>query len=287
MVEIDIAPNLFSGSFVVSWHGFFTFIAVVTAVVLVARWAPLRGIDPDDILSIAIWAIVGGVVGARVVHVIDNWTDLYQDNPVQVLYIWNGGIGIWGAILGGFLAGAAYSLLKKHPVGVIADLTAPVMLLSQTIGRLGDIVNGEHCAKATDLFFGFVWTHAETAARSCASGFGTIEAQPVIAYQMIWNLLALAVIWRLRGRLKPDGMLFVLYLALYSVGRFAISFAREDRIWALGMQEAHYVALLVLAVTVPILVIKARFRERTEEAPAVVERGTRAERRRRARARGA
>ena len=288
MIEINISPSLLSFDFVqtwvVSWHGFFSFIAVASAVILVGRWAPLRGVDPDDIYSIAIWAIIGGVIGARLVHVVDNWSDIYVQRPSQILAIWSGGIGVWGGILGGFMGGSIYALIAKHPVGLIADLTAPVMLYSQTIGRLGDIVNGEHCANATDLFFGMRWIHPETVARICANGF-TTDVQPVIVYQMAWNILALAIVWRLRGRLKPDGMLFALYLALYSVGRFGVSLMREDRVWALGLQEAHYIALLVLVVTVPLLAYKARFvpREPALETAAVTDRRSRAERRRRRR----
>ena len=258
MIEIDIGPFLISsGSFLLSWHGFFTFIAVATAVYLVGRWAPAKGIEPDDIYSIAIWAILGGIVGARLVHVIDN-LGFYQYNPLQILYIWSGGIGIWGGIIGGFIGGAGYSLIAKHPVGVIADLTAPALLLVQSIGRLGDIVNGEHCARAaTEFILAFNWIRPESDARVCANGVG-VPVQPVIAYEMLWNLAALFVIWKLRDRLKPDGMLFALYLALYSVGRFMVTFLRQDKVWALGLQEAQFIAILVLLITVPLLVIKAR-----------------------------
>ncbi len=258
MIEIDIGPFLISsGSFLLSWHGFFTFIAVATAVYLVGRWAPAKGIEPDDIYSIAIWAILGGIVGARLVHVIDN-LGFYQYNPLQILYIWSGGIGIWGGILGGFIGGAGYSLIAKHPVGVIADLTAPALLLVQSIGRLGDIVNGEHCARAaTEFILAFNWIRPESDARVCANGVG-VPVQPVIAYEMLWNLAALFVIWKLRDRLKPDGMLFALYLALYSVGRFMVTFLRQDKVWTLGLQEAQFIAILVLLITVPLLVIKAR-----------------------------
>ena len=110
MIEIDIGPNLFSVNFIstwiVSWHGIFSFIAVGSAVFLVGRRAPLKGINSDDIYSIAIWAILGGVLGARIVHVIDNWADVYQQRPIQVLYFWSGGVAIWGGILGGFIGGA-------------------------------------------------------------------------------------------------------------------------------------------------------------------------------------
>jgi phosphatidylglycerol:prolipoprotein diacylglycerol transferase len=257
MVEIEIGPNLASFSaFVLSWHGFFSFIAVATAVFLVGRWAPLRGIHPDDIYSIAIWAIIGGIVGARAVHVIDHWS-FYQNTPGQIVAIWSGGIGLWGGILGGFIGGATYSLWRKHPVGVIADLTAPALLMVQSIGRLGDIVNGEHCANAWDFALGFVWQNPASDAGRCVNGIG-VSVQPVIAYEIIWNMLALVVIWKLRDRIRPEGMLFALYLALYSIGRFGITFFREDPVWAFGMQEAQYISLLVLAITVPLLLIKAR-----------------------------
>ena len=240
-----------------SWHGFFSFIAVATAVYLVGRWAPMKAIDPDDIYSIAIWAILGGIIGARIVHVVDNW-GFYQYNPLQIFFIWKGGIGIWGAILGGFIGGAAYALVQKHPVGVIADLTAPSLLLVQSIGRIGDIVNGEHCARvATEFILAFNWIRPESDARVCANGVG-VPVQPVIAYEMLWNLGALFIIWKLRDRIKPDGMLFALYLALYAVGRFFVTFLRQDKVWTLGLQEAHFIAILVLAITIPLLVIKAR-----------------------------
>ena len=280
MNEIDIAPNLFAGAITISWHGLFSFVAVTAAVFLVGRWAPLRNVNPDDVYSIAIWAIIGGVIGGRLVHVFDHW-ELYKYNLVETLAIWNGGIGLWGGPLGGFIGGVSYASLVNYrrrkrreradsrgdaqeasrnqhiPIGAIADITAPAMLLVQTIGRLGDIVNGEHCSKATDWFLGFIWTHPDSLARHCANGFSN-AVQPAILYEMVWNMLALAVVWNLRGRLKPDGMLFALYLALYAAGRFAITFSREDRVWALGLQEAQYIALLVLAITVPLLIARAR-----------------------------
>ena len=325
MIEIDIGPNMFSsGSFVLSWHGFFSFVAVATAVFLVGRWARFRGVLADDIYTIAVWAIVGGVLGARLVHVVDHWGSFYQDNPVQIIAVWRGGIGLWGGILGGFVGGVAATVIMNRfrvgrrarlerrlrqardaaeraeleeeigrsqhlPIGAIADLTAPAMLFVQTIGRVGDIVNGEHCAKATEMFLGFIWTSPDSDARSCENGVG-VSVHPVIAYEMIWNLLSLAVIWKLRGRLRPDGMLFALYLALYSVGRFAITFAREDRVWSLGLQEAQYIAILIVLITVPLLVVKGRWTGAGETAaaePASPPRqaGTRAERRRRGRRR--
>jgi len=288
MITVDIHPNLFSGdfvgSFVVSWHGFFSFVAVAVAVILVGRWAAMKDIDPDAIYSIAIWVIVGGVIGARFVHVIDNW-NIYQADPAQILAVWSGGIGLWGGILGGFIGGATYSYFAKHPIGEVADLTAPVLPFVQSIGRLGDIVNGEHCAKPLDFFLAMRWSNTESPAVQCASGgAGNLDfVHPVIIYEMAWNMLSFGILWLFRGRLKPNGMLFALYLALYAVGRFTVTFFREDKIWGFGMQEAHYIALLVLVITVPLLVARGRLVSKVAMAGADISgriRGTRAERRR-------
>ena len=105
----------------------------------------------------------------------------------------------------------------------------------------------------------------------------------MIAYEMIWNLISLFVVWKLRGRLRPDGMLFAVYLVLYSGGRFFVTFLREDKIWALGLQEAQYISLLVLLITVPLLAIKARaapVEQVSDAIPSIITKGTRAERRR-------
>ena len=285
MIEIVVSPNLASpGAFVLSWHGIFSFIAVVTAVFLVGRWAPSKGIDPDTIYSVAIFAIIGGVVGSRVVHVLDN-ASFYWSNPADVFALWRGGIAIWGGVLGGFLAGAAYALWAKLPVGIISDLTAPALMLAYNIGRLGDIVNGEHCAKATELFWGFVYTNPASDARRCENGVG-VAIHPAIAYEIVWNFIALVILWKLRGRIRPDGMLFALHLIFYSVGRFAISFARtEPNTYAFDLLQAQIIALLIIGAMGVLMAVKARpipVGEVVDEPdPAPRPRGTRAQRRRR------
>ena len=271
MIEIEAAPYLLKfGTFILSWHGVFSFIGVAGAVFLVGRWARFYGIDSDDIYSIAEWAIISGVIGARLVHVVDN-LDYYIENPGLIVAVWSGGIGVWGGILGGFIGGIAYALVVKQPAWIIADITAPALLLAQTIGRLGDIVNGEHCANATDLFYGFIWSHQSSPAVYCANGI-VASVQPVIAMEIVWNLCSLFVLWKMRERIVPSGMLFALYLSLYSVGRFMISFLREDRVWfdPLGLQEAHFIALLVLAIVVPVLAFRARLSPKEEVRDTII-----------------
>ena len=263
MIHIGMNPTMFEiGGLILTWHGFFAFIAVVVGVFLVARWASKEGIVTDVVYSTATWAIIGGIVGARMVHVIDRW-DLYKDNPVEILFIWIGGIALFGAILGGFVGGALYARLHNYPIGKLADLIAPAMLVGQFIGRIGDIINGEHVSKLTDLSWGFVYTHPNSLSNR---EHGLAASHPVIAYEMIWDALAFGALWWLRGRIMPDGMLFALYLALYSFGRFFITFLRLDKVWFAGLQEAQVISIIILFITVPLLVYRGRWNLWGEES---------------------
>ena len=174
-IGIGISPNLIStGSFILSWHGVFTFIAVATAVYLVVRWGTREGMVADVLYSASMWAIIGGVIGARVLHVIDFWDEVYQHDFVSIFQVWQGGIAIFGAISGGFVGGSLYLLIRNSrwflalwrpfspvlgepnkadlpSIGRLADVTAPALLVAMAIGRIGDIINGEHFAKVTDL----------------------------------------------------------------------------------------------------------------------------------------
>ena len=281
-IKIGIDPEMFElGPFVLTWHGFVTFISVAVAVFLVGRWAKRDGMDTDAVYSIAVWCIIGGIIGTRVLHVIDLWGEVYGDDPAQILRIWEGGITIYGAILGGFVGGATYMVIRNHPtylrlwnfvfrasklekaplpsVGRLADLATPAILITMALGRVGDIINGEHFAKATTLPWSIIYTHPKTEAIYAANRLNALVAShPAVAYELLMDLAILAVIWPLRNRIRPPGMFFALYLGTYSLGRFFISFLRLDKEWAIGLNEAQFVAIVVLAITIPLLLLKAQ-----------------------------
>lgn len=289
-IEIPFDPNIISsGGFTLSWHGLLSFVGVAVAVYLIARWAKRDGIEPDVVYNTAIWAILGGIIGARIVHVADNW-HLYSNDLGSVFAIWSGGIGLWGAILGGWLAGVAYAYVAKYPIGKLMDLAAPAMLIGQSVGRIGDIINGEHWSRATELPWGWFFSHPESPGRIGAIrlfGDGDQPVHPTVFYEIIWNMVSLAIVWKLRGRLKPDGSIWMLYLTLYAIGRFSVQWLRLDPVKFWGLQEAHIIAILVLLVTIPYLVLKTRFVKPGEEPddPSSQRPTTRRERRERARER--
>ncbi len=286
-IKIPFDPNIISGSnFALSWHGLLSFVGVAVAVYLVARWARKEKLDADMVYNTAIWAIIGGIVGARIVHVTDQW-ELYKNNLGDLFAIWSGGIGLWGAIIGGWVAGMIYARVSGYPVGKLMDLTAPAMLISQTIGRVGDIINGEHWSTATDLPWGWYFTHPDSPGRDGAQRLlGDPEApvHPAVVYEMIWNMLLLGLLFRLKGRLRPDGSLWMVYIALYALGRFLIQFIRLDDVKFWGLQQAHIIAILVWLVAVPFIVWKTRFKRPGDADGGPVPQGTtRAERRRKLR----
>ena len=283
-ISIGINPNLLDfGGFVLSWHGFLTFVAVATSVFLVVRWGSRAGLDADSIYSVAVWCIVGGVIGSRLLHVVPLWGEIYRHDPASIFYVWRGGVTIYGAILGGFVGGALYITIRNSAwylsfwgryfgflgeakaaplpgVGHLADIAAPALLLSQAIGRVGDIINGEHFGSATDLPWGVIYTHPNS------PGFALAASHPAVAYELLMDLALLAVLWPLRKRFRPQGMFFALYLASYSVGRFFLSFLREEFKEYGGLNEAQIIALVVMAVTIPLLVFKAKL-VRPEDSP--------------------
>lgn len=269
-IEIPFDPNISGGGgFALSWHGFLSFVAVAAAVWLVARSARRDPtILPDMVYNTAIWGIIGGIIGARIVHVADNW-DFYGNNLSEVFAVWEGGIGLWGGILGGWLGGITYAYITKYPVGKLMDLAAAPLLLAQTIGRIGDIINGEHISHTTNLPFAWYFTHEDSPARAgnlTAHGDPDAATHPAVVYEMIWNIIGLFLLYKLRDRLKPHGSLFMFYLAYYSLGRFMIQFIRLDKAYFAHLQEAHLIAIGVMVISVTFIVWKVRWRTAEEIA---------------------
>jgi len=261
-IEIPFNPNLVAGgNLSLSWHGLLSFVGVAAAIWMVSRAAKRDGLDQDLVYNTAIFGIIGGIIGARLVHVFDNW-DIYGSDPGRIFAIWSGGIGLWGGILGGWIAGAAYAWIAKAPVGKFMDIAAPAMFVAQTIGRMGDIINGEHWSRALDLAWGWYFTHPDSPARIGAERFfGDPErpVHPTVVYEMIWNMIGLFLITKLRGKLKPDGSIWMVYVTWYSIGRFSIQYLRLDDVKFWGLQEAHIIAILVLSFTIPYMIKNLRW----------------------------
>ncbi len=251
MINIGMDPILVTlGPFSISWHGLFMAVAIAVGVWLPTRLAARAGLSADTLFSMAIFGVIGGLIGARLVHVIDYWS-FYSANPGAILAIWQGGLAIWGGILGGTLAALIFARISGFPFAPIADQSALGLILAQAIGRIGDIINGEHFSTATGLPWGVIYTHPNSPA------YGRPPTHPAVAYELLMDLFIFGMLWKLLGRIRPDGSLFLLYLILYSVGRFFLSFLRLDSNTVfLSLSQPQWISLLVLLVAIPLLVFQ-------------------------------
>lgn len=249
MITIALDPNLHIGSLTIAWHGLTNLLAVAVGVWVPARLARGAGLISEQLYSLALWAVPGGIVGARLTHVIDSWSALYARDFWAVFALWNGGLGLYGAIIGGALTGVAYAKARGLPLGRTADLCAFGLICGQIVGRIGCAINGDAYGTPTTLPWGLLYTHPDAFAPPGVPG------HPAPVYEMLWDALVLAALWRWRGRLKMPGALFYLYLALYALGRFFITFVRGDRVIFLGLQQAHIISLALLLLAVPAFII--------------------------------
>ncbi|QCB93474.1 prolipoprotein diacylglyceryl transferase [Cellulomonas shaoxiangyii] len=215
------------GPFPLRAYAFAILLGIVAAAVITRRrWAE-RGGDPETVLDIAYWAVPFGIVGGRIYHVLSS-PDAYfgpGGDPVRALFIWEGGLGIWGAVA--FGAVGAWIGCRRHGVRLapFADALAPGLLVAQAIGRLGNWFNQELFGGPTTLPWGLQIDDAHLPA-----GFepGTLF-HPTFLYEMLWNLAAAALlVWLDRRFRLGHGRVFWLYVALYCAGRLWIEMLRID-----------------------------------------------------------
>ena len=238
MITIGIDPVIFSiGHFSIRWYSVMIAVAIVVASIVGMRETRRRGIPEDDVYSLLTWGIIAGIIGARLFHVIDK-LDYYLQNPAAILAFQEGGLAIFGAIICGAAVAVLYCTRRKISVGALLDSAAPALILGQAIGRVGCMVNGDVFGTPTDLPWGVAYTHPN----SLAPQLG-VPGHPAAGYELIWDLIVFGILWRIRKRALPGGMLFVAYIGLYSIGRFVITFYREDLIVMAGLTQAQLIAL--------------------------------------------
>ena len=251
MIAITLNPTLVHlGPFALTWHGLFA-AAGIAAGLSLSLWVARRdGFPEDPVLNVAPWAILSGMLGARMLHVVDNW-DIYVQEPIKILQINEGGIGLFGAIVGGSLGGWAAARAMGFSIAPIADIAAPGLLIGQAVGRIGDIINGEHLSIATSLPWGTMYLHPD----SPGSRF---PVQPAVGYELILDLAILGIVMFVKRRLPTAGMTYWTYLILYSLGRFILSFLRLDPVRVAGLQVSQFVALITFYVAIFVIVRLAR-----------------------------
>jgi phosphatidylglycerol:prolipoprotein diacylglycerol transferase len=249
MITIDIDPVIFSiGHFMLRWYSLIVVTAIITGVWFTAREAERKGFKKENIYDSALYVVLAGLLGARLFHVLDHWPDEFAANPIRALYIWEGGLAIWGAVIGGLIAVALIAWRRNWRLPALLDAAAPGLVLAQAIGRVACIITGDAMGKATNGPFGFAYSSPN--AMVPQSG---VYYTPMPVYEIIANLGIFALLWQLRKRNWPDGLLFLVYLSLYSLMRFSLAFTSSYQIIALGLTQSQIVALLMLVIVMPLL----------------------------------
>lgn len=239
-------PEIFRiGPLVIRWYGVLIAAAIVLGLQLSQWLAKFRRVKPEDISDLAIWLVIGAIPCARLYYVLFQW-DYYSQHLDQVFTIWQGGIAIHGAILGGMLAAIIFSHLKKLSFWQLADLVAPSLILGQAIGRWGNFFNSEAFGGPTDL----PWKLFIPSERRPPTLSSSAYFHPTFLYESLWNLGVLGLLLFLFFRFPraKRGTLFLVYALAYSLGRLWIEGLRTDSLMLGPLRIAQVVSLVGIGI---------------------------------------
>jgi phosphatidylglycerol---prolipoprotein diacylglyceryl transferase len=236
------------GGFRLKWYGVLIAAAVLIGVNLSMRLARTRYIDPETIADLAIWLVLGAIPAARLYYVAFQWSN-YSQHPEQIIKIWEGGIAIHGAIIGGSIAAMIFAKFKQVSFWQLADIVAPSVALGQAIGRWGNFFNSEAFGSPTDL----PWKLFIPAERRPSMYRGFEYFHPTFLYESLWNLLVFTgLMWLFinnnRHQRLKTGSIFLVYLIAYSIGRFGVEGLRTDSLMFGSLRTAQLVSLAGMAV---------------------------------------
>ena len=249
MITISIDPIIVNfGHFALRWYSLILMVAIGVGIWLTAREAERRGFNKDDVYDAAVWIVLGGMAGARLFHVLDHWSHEYAADPIRALYIWEGGLAIWGALFGGLIAGAWIAWRRGWSLPKLLDAAAPGLVLAQAIGRIACVITGDAMGKSTSGPFGFAYTSPNAMVPQLG-----VYYTPMPVYEFMINLVIFAFLWQLRKRNWADGRLFLVYLVFYSYERFFLAFTSSYRIIAFGLTQSQIVAVIGLLIGLTLL----------------------------------
>ena len=243
------SPIIFeAGPFAMRYYGLFIALGIGLATWVTARELARKGYDSALALDALFFVVPLGFIGARLYHVVTDY-ELYADDPFPgVFEVWNGGLGIYGAVIGGFAGGLLFAWIRGINPLVLADAVAPGLVLAQAVGRWGNYFNQELFGRPSSL----PWA-IEIAPQNRPAGYKDVTSfHPTFLYESIWDLLVafvlLLVARRFSNRLK-NGDVFLLYVSLYSVGRFFVEALRIDRAFLIGDFRGNLFVASILAIT--------------------------------------
>jgi len=279
-IKIGVDPQLFEVAGVeITWHGLFTAVGVIAGVGVAAIFGRRAGFNEDSIYNVALALVIGGIIGARSLYVIENWSQ-FDDNIGDIFAVNTGGISIYGALIGGTLGALGFALVSRLPnIPQAADIASMGGIIGMAVGRVGDVINGEHFAKSTDLPWGVRYTDPNSPSYLAFGGPDMVQ-HPAVAYELLGDLVIFALLVLIYSRVRRGGVVFFSWMFLYGALRLGVSFFRLDDIVWLGLRTAQLIAIASMALALVAIIYLLR-------TPPQEERLSRAERRRLIREEGA
>lgn len=221
------------------WYGIFIGLGVILGVLLALHEAKRTGQNPDTYLDFIIYAMIIAIIGARLYYVIFSW-NFYSQHPEKIFAIREGGLAIYGGIIGGVLTAIVYSHLKKKSFWVMADTMAPSLILGQMLGRWGNFFNKEAFGGFTDNLFAMRYQLSQVRASDVTpdilqnlvtvNGVDYIQVHPTFLYESMWSLCVFIILLILQRKKKFDGQVCATYFFGYALGRVWIEGLRTDQL---------------------------------------------------------
>ena len=245
-LEVNPPRSISLGPLNIYLYGVAIALGLILAVVYVCRRSKeFVGLSDDDILDGVLWITPFAIVCARLYYVAFSW-ESYRDNPISILYIWEGGIAIYGSVLGAIAGMAVYSKIKKVRLTALLDLVLMAFLIGQILGRWGNFFNREAFGAATDSFFRMGLYNTKTNAWE--------YYHPTFLYESVWNLIGFVLLSTLASRRKYDGQIALGYAAWYGLGRAFIEGLRVDSLYWGPFRVSQVLAALTCLSAVAILI---------------------------------
>lgn len=235
-----VAANIFGKD--IYWYGIIICIGFVLAALYVNARVKEFGATSDNLMDCLIICVPVGIICARIYYVIFEW-DYYSQHPNEIIAVWNGGIAIYGAVIGVVIALYIYSRVKKLSFVSLCDLAAFGLLIGQCIGRWGNFVNAEAYGGPTDLPWGM-------------SIDGAAAVHPTFLYESVWNLVGFIALHFYSKKRKFPGEMALLYVAWYGLGRAWIEGLRTDSLYIGTLRVSQVLAAISCIVAVALMVRK-------------------------------
>ena len=247
------------GTFELRSYGIIVALSLLLGLWLSAKEAKRKGLDPGLIQDFAFYAVLGGIIGARIYFVVFSNPSYFLKNPWEIVAVWHGGIGIIGGLLGGGLTALWYCRRKKLSFWRFADTLAPGVALGQAAGVFACLLNGDSYGKPADLAWAITYTDPRAMAPL------NVALHPVEIYEMAIYFLVFLLVWQTRKKYRSDGFAFLTYLAGYGAARFSVEFFRGNPAifaWDIPAAQVFSAALILIAVAGFYILGEARAKRR-------------------------